>query len=94
MRLDPLGQPHVLVDDALGIERQPVVDLRQDQVLLAQDHLELLPEDLLVEQVLDAQPDPGGLVTVGGTDAAFRGAEGVLAEEPLGDLLQLQVVRA
>ena len=93
MRLDPLGQRHVLLDDALAVEGQPVVDLRQDQVLLAEHDLELLSEDLLVEEVLDAQADAGGLVAVRGTDASLRGAERVLAEEPLGHLLELEVVR-
>ena len=92
VRLDAIGERHVLLDDAVGVERQPVVDLREDQVLLAEHDLELLAEDLLVEQVLDAQPDARRLVAVGRTDAALRRAERVLAEEPLRDLLELEVV--
>ena len=84
---------HVLLDDPLGVKRQPVVDLREDQVLLAQHHVELLAEDLRVEQVLDAKADPGGLVAVCGPDPALRGTERVLAQEPLRHLLELQVVR-
>ena len=91
--LDPVGERHVLLHDALGIQRQAVVDLREDQVLLAQDDLELLAEDLLVEQVLDPQADPRGLVAVGGADPALRRAERVLAQESLRHLLELQVVR-
>ena len=93
VRLELRRQVHVLLDDPVGVEGQPVVDLREDQVLLAQDHVELLAEDLRVEQVLDAQPDPSGLVAVRGSDAALRRAQRVLPEEPLGHLLELQVVR-
>ena len=93
VRLEPLGVAEVVLHDPVGVERQPAVDLREDLVLLSQDDLELLAEDLLVEEVLDAQPDAGGLVGVRGADAALRRAQRVLPEEPLGHLLELQVVR-
>ena len=93
VRLEPAGQVHVLLDDRVPVQRQPSVELREDRVLLAQDDLELLSEDLLVEQVLDAQADASGLVGVGGADPALRRAERVPAEEPLRHLLQLEVVR-
>ncbi len=72
---------------------QAVVDLGQHAVLLAQREVELLAEDLGVEQVLHAQADAQRLVGVGGADAALGGAELVLAQEALGDAVELLVVR-
>jgi hypothetical protein len=83
----------VVLDDLLGLHRQLVVDLRQEVVLLPQDHVELLAKDLLVVQVLHADADPCGAVGVGGTDPALGRAERVLPEEPLRHLLELEVVR-
>ena len=83
----------VLLADLVGVERQAVVDLGQHAVLLAQREVELLAEDLGVEQVLHAQADAQRLVGVGGADAALGGAELVLAEEALGDAVELLVVR-
>ena len=83
----------VLLADLVGVERQPVVDLGQHAVLLAQREVELLAEDLRVEEVLDAQADAQRLVGVRRTDAALGGAELVLAQEPLGHAVELLVVR-
>ena len=47
-RLQPSRDVHVLLDDPLAVQRKPVVHLREDQVLLAKDDVELRPEDLLV----------------------------------------------
>ena len=58
---------------------QPVVDLGEHAVLLAEREVELLAEDLRVEQVLHAQADAQRLVGVRRADAALRGAELVLA---------------
>ena len=93
VRAQALGVAQVVLDDRPGDQREPAVDLRQDLVLLPQDDVELLAEDLLVEQVLDPQPDPRGLVRVRGPDPALRRPERVLAEEPLGHPLELEVVR-
>src|SRR5207249_11575390 len=53
----PPGSYTLSLHDALPIsirlERQPVVQLGEYEVLLLQDHVELLAEDLLVEQVLN-----------------------------------------
>ena len=43
----------VLRGDLVAVNGKTVVDLCQDGVLFAQDHVELLTEDLRVEQVLD-----------------------------------------
>ena len=78
--------------DVVGRQRQAVVDLGQDLVLLLQDDVELLAEDLGVEEVLDPQSDPRRLVGVGGPDAPLGGAQLVLAEVPLRQLVELVVV--
>ena len=83
----------VAVRDLPGVHGQAVVDLGQDGVLLLEHDVELLAEDLGVEEVLDAQADAGGLVGVGGADAALGRPEGVLAQEALGHPVQLLVVR-
>ena len=82
----------VAVCDLPGIQRQPVVHLGQDGVLLLERHVELLAEDLGVEEVLDPKPDPGRLVGVGGADAALGRAQRVLPQEALGHPVQLLVV--
>ena len=81
----PLGQ-------LVGVEAEAVVDLGEDQVLLRQDGVELLPEDDRIEQVLNAQTDAGRLVGVGGADAALGGAELVLAQVAFDQPIQLLVV--
>ena len=92
--LEP-GPAHVevLVGDLARVQRQLVEDLGQDRVLLLGQHLELGPEDLRVEQVLDPQADPRRLVGVGGADAALGGAELAAAEAALGEPVDLLVVR-
>ena len=64
----------VAVRDLPGVQREAVVHLGQDGVLLLEGHVELLAEDLRVEEVLDPEPDAGRLVGIGGTDAALGGA--------------------
>ena len=54
---------------------------------------DLLLEDLLVEHVLDADPEPRGLVRVAGADAALRGADLALAQLRLAGVVEQQVVR-
>ena len=83
----------VLGGDSLRVEAAAVVDLGQDLVLVAQHQVELLGQDAGVEQVLDADPDPGDLVAVGRADAAPGGADPGAAQVPLGHLVQRPVVR-
>src|SRR5262249_60395250 len=73
--------------------REPVVDLGEHAVLLPQHELELLAEDLLVEEVLDAQPDAQRLVGVRRADAALGRPELVLAQVTLRHAVELLVVR-
>lgn len=54
----------VLVQDLIDGERGHVVDVLQDVVLDGECRLELLAQDLLVEQVLDANADACVLVLV------------------------------
>ena len=71
-----VGRHHLL--DVVGLE---VVDPLEPHVLLLDRKLELLAQDLRVEEILDAYPDPGGLVRVGGTDPA-PGRPDLQAAEP------------
>jgi len=52
--LEARREAEVGATDLVGVERQPVVHLRQHAVLLAQRQVELLAEDLRVEEVLDS----------------------------------------
>ena len=79
--------------DVAGVQREAVVDLGQDGVLLLEGHVELLAEDLGVEEVLDPDADAGRLVGVRGADAALGRPQRVLAEEALGHPVELLVVR-
>ena len=93
-RLDARRQlAEVAVGDVVGRQRQPVVHLGQHKVLLLEHHLELLAEDLRVEQVLHPQAHARRLVRVGGPDPPFGRAQRGLAEEALGDAVELLVVR-
>src|SRR5579863_5227898 len=78
--------------DVVKRKCQAVVDLRQDEVFLPQDDVELLAEDLRVEQVLHAQADARRLVRIGGPDTAFSRAQAVLTEVTLGEGIQLLMV--
>ena len=88
----PVGVRRQLVDRLLDRRRAAVVDLGEDLVLQLEDALDLGVQDLLVEQVLDADADPVHLVGVRRPDAAPGGAEPPRAEEPLGDLVERAVV--
>ena len=79
--------------DVLRRQRQPVVDLREDRVLLLEHDVELLAEDLRIEQVLHAETRAQRLVRVRRTDAALRRAELVLSQPTLGERVELLVVR-
>ena len=72
--------------------RAAVVDLGEDLVLQLERALDLLAQDLLVEQVLDADAEAVHLVGVRRADAAAGGADLAAAEEALGDLVDRAVV--
>jgi hypothetical protein len=91
-RLEPGPVAAVAGEDLARRERKAVVDLGQDAVLLPEGQVELGGEDLLVQEVLDPDADPVGLVGVGGPDPPLGGAQLRLAQEPLGHPVQLEVV--
>ena len=89
---DVLGVRQQRLDDRIGLDGAAVVDLDQQLVLLVEGRLHLLPQDRLVEDVLDTHPHPVDLVGVGGTDATSGGADAPLAQETFGDLVEHLVV--
>ena len=92
-REDPLGVAQVLLGDLLDGVRGEVVDLGEDVVLLVQRGLELLAEDVLVGEVLDAQAHAARLVHIRGADTAAGGADLVVAEASLAGTVEVAVVR-
>src|SRR5207249_3178595 len=64
-----------LPGDALQVKRGNAIDALEPDVLLGECNLDLLPQDLGVEQVLDTDTQPRRLVRVAGADAALRGAD-------------------
>ena len=80
-------------DDLLHVERVDRVHALEPDVLLARGELDLLPQDLRVEQVLDADPDPGRLVGVRGTDPAARRADLQLPQPALSRPVERDVPR-
>ena len=91
-RAQALGVAEQVVDDLVDRDRAAVVDLHQQVVLLVQRTLDLLAQDVLVEQVLDADADAVDLVGVRRADAATGRADLALAEKALGDLVERAVV--
>lgn len=70
----------VFVQNLVDRERGQVVDVLQNVVLDGKRRLELLAQDLLAEQVLDANADARVLVLVARTDAALGRADLVGAQ--------------
>jgi len=83
----------VAVGDLLERERLDVVHALEPDVLLGERDLDLLPQDLRVEDVLDADPDPRSLVRIGRPDPAARGTDLQVAEAPLAGLVYRHVPR-
>ncbi len=69
------------------LERLGTVDALEPEVLLRERHLDLLPQDLGIEQVLDANPDSKSLVRIGRPDASTGRADPELAEPPFAGLV-------
>ncbi|SII77540.1 Uncharacterised protein [Mycobacteroides abscessus subsp. abscessus] len=88
----PLDIGQEVVDDLLDAHRATVVDLDEEFVLLVERALDLLAQDRLVEDVLDADAQAPDLVHVRRTDAAPGRPDRALAEEALGHLVQSLVV--
>ena len=81
-----------LLDDVVDGGGAGVVDLREHLVLQLERRLDLLAQDALVVEVLDADADAVHLVGVGRADAATGRADAALAEEALGHLVDGAVV--
>jgi len=90
-RLQALAVAEKLVRHLIGVEGADVVAL-QEPVLLVQRGADLAPQDLRVEQVLDADAEARVLVDVAGADAASRGPDLELAELLLGGAVEEQMV--
>ena len=67
----PLREALVALGEIRELERLGAVDALEPDVLLGERDLDLLAQDLRVEQVLDADPEPRGLVRVRRADAAL-----------------------
>ena len=92
-RPQPLRVALVAGCDLVEVEPVDLVHALEPDVLLGERDLDLLAEDLRVEDVLDADADPRGLVGVAGADAAPRGADLELAEPSLRGLVDRDVPR-
>lgn len=93
VRLDLLRVLEHLLDDLARLDRAPVEDLGEELVLLLQGRLDLLLQDRLVVEVLDANAHTVDLVGVRRTDATARRTDLALPEEPFRHLVDRDVVR-
>ena len=93
IRLEDARIGQVLLADFLHRVGVQAVDLLEDGVLLRKHRFQLKAEDLLVQQVLDANALAGHFVLVAGADAALRGADLVLAQALLVGAVEILVVR-
>ena len=87
-----IGVGEQLVGDLIGVDGRPIEDLEEETVLLVERGMDLLTQDRLVEEVLDAQTHAVHLVRIGGSDTATGGAELTGAEEALDGAVQHPVV--
>lgn len=93
VRLDLIRVLEHLLDDLPGLDGAPVEDLGEELVLLLQRSFDLLLQDRLVVEVLDADADPVDLVGVRRADASAGRADLALPEEPFRHLVDRDVVR-
>jgi hypothetical protein len=91
--LDAMAVGQVLLGHRLQVEARVLLERPEAEPLRVHRGDDLLLEDLLVEQVLDADAQARGLVGVAGTDAAACGADLLLAELDLAGRVEQQVVR-
>ena len=87
----PLCVVLVAGGELLELERRCAVHPLQPDVLLRQRHLQLLAQDLRVEEILDADAQPKGLVRIGRADAALRRPDLELSEPALDALVDRDV---
>src|SRR6266508_4003602 len=79
IRPEPLRVALGTLDDLLEVEGRRSVDALEPDVLLGERDFDLLAKDLRIEEVLDADAEPCGLVRVGRADPAAGGADLELA---------------
>ena len=91
--LEPVAVEQVLLGHRLQVERGVALERAQHELLGLERGHDLLLEDLLVEQVLDADAQPRRLVGVAGADPALGRADLELAELRLAGVVEHQVVR-
>ncbi len=92
VRLEPVPEGPVLLGHRVQVDARVLGERPQAEPLGLERGVDLLLEDLLVEQVLHADAEPGRLVGVAGSDAAAGGADLQLAEPRLTRLVEQQVV--
>src|SRR5918994_4666191 len=107
VRLQPVAVGDVLLDERVEVEtcvdlrlgRAALLELLalhlelvEGVAVLVESGEDLLAQDLLVEQILNADPDPRGLVGVAGADPAAGGADLELAQLQLARRVQEHVV--
>ncbi len=92
VRLEPVPVARVLLGHRVQVELGVLRPRAQELPLRLHRRGDLLAEDLLVEQVLHADPEPRCLVLVRGADPAPCRADLELAEPCLAALVEQQVV--
>src|ERR671923_559951 len=90
-RPQPLRVALIARRHVLEVERLVLVDSLEPDVLLGERDLDLLAQDLRVEDILDADAEPRGLVGVCGPDPAPRRPDPQLAEPPLARAVDREV---
>ena len=92
VRLEPVAVGDVLLGHRVKVERR-VLRVRAQRVALGLERgHDLLAQDRLVEQVLDADAEARRLVRVAGADAAPGGADAQLAQPGLAGAVEQHVV--
>ena len=92
VRLQPVPVGAVLLGHRVQVERRVLLVGAQRQPLRLQRRHDLLAQDLLVEQVLDPDPEPRCLVGVAGAYPAPGGADRELAQLRLAGGVEQHVV--
>ena len=93
VRLEPVAELHVVLGHRVQVELRVLRERPQHQALGLERRVDLLAQDLLVEQVLHPDAEPGRLVRVAGADAAPGGADLERPEPRLARLVEELVVR-
>jgi hypothetical protein len=91
--LDPMAVRQVVLGHRLQVEIRRLREGAQREALRLHRGHDLLLQDLLVEQVLHADPEPRRLVGVSGPDAAPRRTDLELPELRLAGVVEQHVVR-